>query len=382
MASVLNVLLAFLHKLCSSPNYITRYSRRLALFIAFLGPRFSVWLRSWHRESGTTRQKSTPTIPPSPRTIASSRTVSLGSAGLGENIMACSTAPTSAASVPSLQDPCRGTMQQAIAIPLGGAILLPGVDSLTADHAPCLTSSPDGTTPANLSSADLSVHSSASDRRNIITRSLEPLPTPVGQPSRLARATHPEPGQGQDTSQSIERHSRSSPTEGLCQFTCPDIDTSNISFNTHVDDRNISLTGLAVSPYVTSVVVDIPIGSPPAHYPLPEGCDVRPMNSQEVPRYTKGIKMQANSSILLLHTYTCWQTQRKDVLPNRTVNKNIPLVSLNTNNITGSNRDRLASRISAILTKPRLIKIVVLGYRLHIPTVVSIFSIVRGCVRQ
>jgi hypothetical protein len=225
MASVLNVLLAFLHKLCSSPNYITRYSRRLALFIAFLGPRFSVWLRSWHRESGTTRQKSTPTKPPSPRTIASSRTVSLGSAGLGENIMACSIVPTSAAGVPSLQDP-------------------------------------------------------------------------------------------------------------------------------------------------------------PAHYPLPEGCDVRPMNSEEVPRYTKGIKMQANSSILLLHTYTCWQTERKDVLPNRTVNKNIPLVSLNTNNITGSNRDRLASRNSVIPTKPRLIKTVVLGYRLHIPTVVSILSIVRGCVRQ
>ncbi|KAI0253106.1 hypothetical protein BJV78DRAFT_241413 [Lactifluus subvellereus] len=352
MASVLKVLLAFLHKLHSSANYIKRFPRRLALFLGFLGPRFKVWLRSWHGESGTTRRKSTPIEPPSPCTTASSHTVSPGSAGLRENLVACSTVPTSA-SVPSPQDPDRGTSQLPTAIPSGGAIL-----------------PPDGKTPENPSSTNLSVHSSASDRHNIITHSHESLHTPVDQPPRLARATHRELGQGQDTSQSIERRSRSSPTDGLCQYTRPAL----ISIDAHVDDRNIPSISPAVPPSLTSVVVDVHnptteplptssstnpqqltdgsyvIGSPPIHYPplyatakessqrlppaslimpdihLPEGCTLRLMRSDEVPRYTKGTTMQVNGSILLLHTYTCWQTQRGDILPNQTFYEDIPLL--------------------------------------------------------
>ena len=308
--------------------------------------------------------------------------MSRDSAGLRENIVACSTVPTSA-SVPSLQDPDRSTRQPATTIPSGGTFLPPGADSLTADHAPCLTSYPDERTPANPSPTSLSVHSSASDRRNIITHSLESLHAPVDQPSRLSRTTHREPGQGQDTSQSIERQFRSSPTDRLCQLPRPDID---ISFDMHVDGKNTPSISPAVPPSLTSVVLDVHnsaaeplptssstnsqrlmdesyvIGSPPAHYSpiyataeessqrlppaslvmpdLPEHCALRLMDSDDVPRYSKGIKMQVNasSSILPLHTYACWQTQREDILSNQTFNKNIPLVSLNTNDITGSNR--------------------------------------------
>ncbi|KAI0253085.1 hypothetical protein BJV78DRAFT_239526 [Lactifluus subvellereus] len=196
MASALKVLLAFLPKLCSSANntasYIKRFARRLALFLAFLVPRFSVWLRSWHGELGTARQKSTPTEPPSPccGASSSSRTVLHCSAGLGENLMACGTVPT-LASGPSLQDPDRGTRQPATAAPSGGAIL-----------------PPDGRISANLSTTNLSVHSSANDRHNIFTHTLESFHTSVDQPSQL------EPGQGQDASQSRDRQFRSSsPTD-------------------------------------------------------------------------------------------------------------------------------------------------------------------------
>ena len=335
MASVLKLLLAFLHKLYSSPNYFKRFARRLVLFLAFLGPRFSVWLRSWHGESGTARQKSTPTKPPSPCTTASSRTVLRDSAGLRENIVACSTVPTSAG-VPSLQDPDHGTRQQAAAILSGGTILHPGVDNLIVNHASCLNIFLDGTTPANLSSTNLSVHSSASHGHKIITHPLEPLHTPVDQPSRLARATRRKPGQGPDTSQSIERQPRSSHTDGSCQYTRPDID---ISFDTHIDDRNIHSISPAVPQPPTSVVVGVHnptteplptssstnpqrltdesyvIGSPLAHHPplyataeessqllpptslnmpnirLPEGRILLLMHSDQAPRYKNGIKM-------------------------------------------------------------------------------------------
>jgi hypothetical protein len=263
-----------------------------------------------------------------------------------------------------------------------------------------LTSSPDGRTPANLSSTHLSVHSSANDRHNIITHSLESLHVPLDQPSRLARATHREPGQGWDTSQSIERQSRSSPIDGLCQYTHPDIDTSNISFDTHVDDRIIPSTSPAVLPSLTSVVVDVHdptteplptssstnpqrlmdepyvIGSPPARYPssyltaeepsqrLTPASSVpdtqgftntpSPIHSGDVPRYNKDIRMQVNNSILPSHVYTCWQTQKKDTLRYRTFDNDIPLVSLNTNDLTGSNRDPSSLREQRHSDQPSL----------------------------
>ncbi|KAI0253074.1 hypothetical protein BJV78DRAFT_238777 [Lactifluus subvellereus] len=162
MASVLKVLLAFLHKLYSSGNYIKRFSWRFVLFLAFLGRKLR---RLWHGESGTapSRRKSTPTEPPSPCARASSRTASRDSAGLGENLVACSFFPTSAR-VPSLQDPGRGrTRQPAAAIP------------------------------------PVSLH------------------IPVDQPSRFSRAAHREPGRGRDTSRPMGRRSRSSPTGDLCR---------------------------------------------------------------------------------------------------------------------------------------------------------------------
>lgn len=246
MASVLKVILTFLHKLCPSGNNIKRFARRLVLFIAFLGSRLSIWLRSWHGKTGTTRRKSTLAEPPSPCATASYRTVSPSSPDSRQNLVVCSTVPTST-SVPGLQNFYRGTSQLATAIPSEGAILPPGVDTLTADHIPCLTSSSDGRTPASLSSTNLSIHSSTSHGHNIITHSLESLHTPVNQPSGLAGAAHREPGQGQDISQSIERQSRSSPTDGLCRYTHLDIDTSNISFDHACRQQNYSFNQLCSS---------------------------------------------------------------------------------------------------------------------------------------
>jgi hypothetical protein len=354
MASVLRILLAFLHKLYSSPNYIKRFARRLALFLAFLGPRFSVWLRSWHGESGTIRRKSKRTEPPSPCTTARSRTVSWDSAGLRENIVACSTVPTSV-SVPSLQDPDRGTRQPATATPLRDVILPPGLDSFTADHVPCVTSSSDGRIPANLSSTNLSVHRSASDGHNIIRHPLEPFHTPADQLLQC------ELGQGQDASQSRERQFRSSPTDYPCQYPHPDMEVGNISSHTHADDGIIPTVSPTIPPSLTSVVLDVhnsttellPAGSstnsqrlvnnsyvtapypliahfstaaeepsqllPPASHGMSdhqwrEDDVLRPITSEQVSRYTKGITMQVNCTILVLHTYTCWQTQREDIV--------------------------------------------------------------------
>ncbi|KAI0253078.1 hypothetical protein BJV78DRAFT_1351939 [Lactifluus subvellereus] len=312
MASVLKVLLAFLHKLYSSANYIRRFPRRLALFLAFLGPRFSVWLRSWHGESGTARWRSRPIEPPSPCSRTSSRTVSRGSPGLRENLVACSTVPTSP-SISSLQHPDRGTRQPATTTPSGDAILPPSLDSFTADHVPRLTSSPDGRIPANLSSTSLRVHSSASDRHNIITHPLESFHTPVDQSSQLER------GQGQDASQSRERQFRSSfPTDRPYDRIIPAISPADPPplISVVADVHNSTTEPLPTSsPTNPSGLTDEPyvIGPPTAHFPplpataeapsqrlspashvmsdhqLPGGDVPRLITSEQVPRYTKGI---------------------------------------------------------------------------------------------
>ncbi|KAI0253082.1 hypothetical protein BJV78DRAFT_239212 [Lactifluus subvellereus] len=233
MASVLKALLDFLHKLYSSGNYIKHFSWRFVLFLAFLGRKLR---RLWPGESGTARRKSTPTEPPSPCARASSRTASRDSAGLKENLVACSIFPTSARG-PGLQDPGRGrTRQPATTIPL------------------------------------VSLH------------------PPVDHPSRLSRAAHREPGRGRDTSRSMGRRSRSSPTGGL-------------------DNRTIPSTSPAVPPSLESVAVDappqliyqelrareepsqrLPLASHVVSDPrLPRGKALRLITSEQVPRYTKSI---------------------------------------------------------------------------------------------
>ena len=354
MASILRILLAFLHKSYSSPNYVKRFARRLALFLAFLGPRFSVWLRSWHGESDTIRRKSKCTEPPSPCTTARSRTVSRDSAGLKENIVACSTVPTSV-SVPSLRDPDRGTRRPATATPFRDAILPPGLDSFMVDHVPYVTSPSDGRIPANLSSTNLSVHRSASDGHNIIRHPLEPFHMPADQLSQC------ELGQGQDASQSRERQFTSSPTDYPRKYPHHDMEVGNISSHTHVDDRIIHAVSPTIPPSLTSVVLDVhnsttellPASSstnsqrlmnnsyvtvpypliahfstaaeepsqllPPASHGMSdhqwhEDDVLRPMTSEQVSRHTKGITMQVNYTILVLHPYICSQTQRGDIV--------------------------------------------------------------------
>jgi hypothetical protein len=190
MASVLKVLFAFLHKLCLSGNYIKRFAGRWALFLAFLARRLSLWLLPWYKDPpGTSRWKPIPTETSSPCARANTHTVSRGSTGLRKDVLAGSTVPASA-SLPSLQEAERATGQPETVIPSGGVIPLPAPVSFLADRAPSPISAPDGRTPANQSSRNLSVHSRASEVHNIITHLHDSLHRPVDQPSQLRRETH------------------------------------------------------------------------------------------------------------------------------------------------------------------------------------------------
>jgi hypothetical protein len=231
MASVLKVLFVFLHKFGLSGNYIKRFAGRWPLFLAFLARRLSLWLFLWHKEPGTSRWKPTPTETPSPCAGVNIYTVSRGPTGLRENMLAGSTVPASA-SLPSLQEPERATGQPETVVPPWGVIPLPAPVGRIADREPSPISAPDGRTPANRRSMNLSVHSNTCDVHDIITHLHESLHHPVDQPSQLRREAHYEPpsGQGQETSRSRHRSSgSSSPTSGLRQCPRPNVDTSNIS---------------------------------------------------------------------------------------------------------------------------------------------------------
>jgi hypothetical protein len=115
---------------------------------------------------------------------------------------------------------------------------------------------------------------------------------------------------------------------------------------------------------------------------MPEGRSLMQINSEQVRRSSKEITKQVNAKIHRLHTYTCWQTQKEDVLRNQTFNNSIPLVCLHLNDISGLIQIPPASGNRIALIKAPSLEMVILGFRQLTRKVPSIFMIVRGCVRQ
>ncbi len=244
MASILNVLLEFLRKLCFTRGSIHHCIKRWALFLAFLGRRLGV-NHLWHDGKRGTSHKP----------IQAERSFSRTGARLqlGESVVAASHIPTSVSHT-SLHD-------------VSGATEQPQTTSSRASPPASLTVEPrrdhahpttvlDAGIHSNRSSANLSTLSRASDRLSIIqTHSRESLHAPVGQTTRFPRAPHRQFGRGPSASPSRERPSRStSPTNRTPRPPRLEIDVTNLQPPTHVDDRKSPIN----PPSVTS----------PAHAPL------------------------------------------------------------------------------------------------------------------
>ena len=365
MVSVLKILLDFLRRLRFPKDYPKRCSGHWAWLLTFIFRRLSLW-RLWSRKTDTI-PKTRPAGPSFPCVEARGYSVLGGSA----DVIAASTVPTSA-SLPSLQE--RAPRQLTTASPSGTPA--PTTANLTADRPPF---SYDTKRPGSRSSAEVSTHSRASDRLSILTQSRESLRAPVGQPSRLPRATYRQFGLGPKSFPSREQLSRS-PSPSI-RFHPPQqpprlhVDTTNVHPHVVVVNPTTSpatppeassYTHEPLSPPIDhrshrrqssgsgSVAVDIqtpsteslPLrsSSPPpltlaidsttarssstisvgpqaleeeslqlspiassmiSDFSVPEGRYIALIHSDQVPRYSKGIKMQVNDSVLLFHPYVC-----------------------------------------------------------------------------
>ena len=370
MASILKILLYFLRRLRFPRVNTDRCSGHWASFVAFICRRLGLW-RLWLKNLGTSR-KARPAEPSFPCVGTRSYSVLGSSTKISEHVVAASAVPlATSASLTNLHD--RAPRQTTTATP-SGAITPPALatGSLTVGHAP---SAYDATHPGHHSSANLSVHSTASDRLSIFTSSRESSRFPVGQPSQLPRATHRQFGLGPRRSRSNVRASRSpSPADRSTPHHLPprlQVDTTNIhshvvvvdpasstpvppsashmhelspptdnrrqrrqsSGSVAVDIETPSTKSLALGPSSPPPVTDEPfaIESPSARsspvsvadipeeslrvspttssvisdFYLPEGRYIALINSDQVPRYSKGFKMQVNPMVLLLHSYIC-----------------------------------------------------------------------------
>ena len=227
----------------------------------------------------------------------------------------------------------------------------------------------------NLSVA--SFQSRASDRFSIITTSRESLRVTHGQPSRLPRATYRQFGRGPDPSRSRERSTRpNSPSNRLRSPLDPtrlEVITTNPPSAAHGSGRvsplvppsastaythqplspptrrqsstivvgvqNPSTESLPMSPLTNNPpITEEPLaiesatahsspdpsavdhhdervpGSPTLDSYLPEGRSVKPIDSSEIPRYTKDAAMQVQYTVLSPHPYISLQTSRRDSL--------------------------------------------------------------------
>ena len=200
MASVLKVL-EFLRITRIARDYIRRFPGRRASLLAFLRRKLNTWCRYW-----LGRLK--PADCPFSGIEASSYSVSGGSAVVREYVVAASSVPPSA-SLPSLHEHAE---RQLAAVAQTVGVDPPVLASITAEHPQTLhpPHSLGGRSLSNRNTGNLSavsIQSSASDRYSIITNSRESIchGAPLGQPSRLRRATYPQLGCGLDQLRSRER---------------------------------------------------------------------------------------------------------------------------------------------------------------------------------
>jgi hypothetical protein len=357
MASVLKIILGFLHRLHFPKDcYTKRCSGLWARLLTFIFRKLG--LSSLWRKSPGTFHKERPADPSVFCVDARAYSVLGGST----DVIAASNVPTSA-SLPDLREHAPGQLTTAIPPgPITPPVLHTG--NLTADRA---LSAYDVTCPGNRSSANLSIRSCASDRLSILTQSGESLRAPIGQPSRLSRGTYRQFGLGPKQIPSKERSSRSpSPSTRFSppqHAPCLQVDTTILPSDVVVVNSATSPTALAsVSSYTHDplspptdrrrqssgcVTVDIQTPStesltpkssgpqlicapfsmgsptvptsavsaaaniheqvsptPPPMAPdffLPDGRDVALINSDQVPRYSSNIKMYVSAFVLPFH---------------------------------------------------------------------------------
>ncbi|KAI0000136.1 hypothetical protein BJV74DRAFT_144743 [Russula compacta] len=253
MAAILEVLLKVLRTLRFARDYIGRLPGRWASLFPFLRRKSNAWWRFWLGKPGTTFQGLKPAEPPSVSTRETSYSVSEGSAVVREYVVAASTVPASA----SHRERTEG--QPATATPAVGIHRRTSTSSsLDYPH--------NQPRPRRLDSLSaVSIQSRSSDSYSIIINSRESIRAPaVGQPSRVARATHRQFGRGPDPSRSRERQSRSSsPTSrphSIHQRPDIEIITTNVSFSAHGEGRDSPVIPHSASSYTHELL------SPP--YPL------------------------------------------------------------------------------------------------------------------
>ena len=250
MACVLKILLDFLRRFRFLRGYTQRCSAHWASFLAFISRKLGLW-RLWHKKP-CTFPKARPADPSFPPVGARGCSVLDSSADFREYVVAASAVPASV-SLPSLHD--RAPRQTTTATP-SGTFTPPVQTSLTADNAP---SSYEGRHSANPSSANLSIHSRASDRLSILTQSRESLrgSSPVGQAPRHPRATYRQFGRGPDPSRSRERPLR---TPSPINRSHPIYQHPHLEINTNIPPA------VVIDPATSSVLP--PSASPYTHEPL------------------------------------------------------------------------------------------------------------------
>jgi hypothetical protein len=236
MAPALKVLLVFLRTIRFARDYIKRIPGCGA---SLLAPLCRVWRRFWLRKSGSFGRPK-PAERPVLGTEASSYSVSGGPAAVREYVVAASSVPASS-NHPGFHE---HTDTQLATVAQTVDVDPPIVSGPSVDHTHSPNSSyPRGGSSVNRSHgslSDVSIRSRASERFSIITNSGESMRSPLGQPSRLPRATHRQFGRGPDSSRSKERPSRS-PSPSSRPHTPPpppshlEIITTNLPYPAHGD---------------------------------------------------------------------------------------------------------------------------------------------------
>jgi hypothetical protein len=196
MTPLLRILLSFpRNRLRFACDHVKRVLGRLAFYLAILGRRLNTWRRLWHGELGTSRTKPGPTqFPlPCPGARSSTHTVSCGSIGSNQNVMAASAVPASASlPIPHLRETPTATMPSECAIPS------PDRSNLTTDYALRSTSASDEGSSTNrgsrnplpsthgpFSAGDPTTHSPA-----VFTTAREGVPQPTPTPCTIISDLH------------------------------------------------------------------------------------------------------------------------------------------------------------------------------------------------
>ena len=210
MAAILKVVLEFLRILRLARDHVQQFPGRCASLLAFLGRKLSVFLRCCGIERPGTLRSPKPFKPPYCGSRATAYSVSGGPVVSRECVVAASNVPESA-NYPNVRERQTATVSPTPTVGIPAQTLASlSVDQL---HAGNPSTPFEGRSLAHRSSGNLSAisnQSRASDRFSVITNSRESTrAAPLGQPSRLPRATHRQFGRGPDPSRSRDRLSRS-----------------------------------------------------------------------------------------------------------------------------------------------------------------------------